>query len=148
MRRSVGIRVPMSRKWLATTLLAGLFPLASVAQSTPVLTLTERWSVMWRGPTRISRIVVHGEKGLAIQAGPSVYVLRDSLPPKPVGNFDLLDIAGMALTDEGLELLDRRTGRLIRTDLAGRVKSWAGISGVNRLDIASGVLTPCGWFMQ
>ena len=141
----MGTEVRTSRVWAVATLLALSWPGTTSAQVTPSMTLTERWSVPWPNEARISRIILHQGGEIVIQAGPSVYLLRDSLPLEPVGNFELLDIVGLTVTAEGLELADRRSGRLIRTDMAGRVKIWTRIPGLNRGDMLSGVSTPCGW---
>ena len=131
LRRSVG--------WLM------LLPGPTMAQAKPALTLTEAWSVRWPARTRISRIVPDGEMRIAIQSGAQVYMLKDTLPPVVVGNFEILDVVGLATHAAGTELVDRRTRRLVRTDTAGRVASWMPIPVASGDEIVSGVSTPCGW---
>jgi hypothetical protein len=124
-----------------------LLPNLLVAQATSSLSMTEVWSVDWPGTTRISKIVAQDEEGLSFQSGPWIYLLTDGMIPRLIGNFEILDIAGLAVVGGGMELVDRRTGRLVRTDLDGRARSWVRIPVRSPEQIVSGVWTPCGWFM-
>lgn len=102
--------LPKARVALVASLL--LLPRLSVAQSTSSLSLNEIWSVEWSGTTRISTVVANDEGVVGIQSGPWVHLLIDSQAPTLVGNFEGLDIGGVAITGPGLELVDRRASRL------------------------------------
>lgn len=122
-----------------------LFPGPAMAQAKPALTLTEAWSVRWPERSRISRVVPGVQMRIAIQSGSWIYMLKDALPPVPIGNFEILDVVGLAASEAGLELVDRRTHRIVRTDTAGRVTSWTPVPTASDNEIASGASTPCGW---
>lgn len=118
-----------------------------MAQSTSSLSLNEIWSVEWSGTTRISTVVANDEGVVGIQSGPWVHLLIDSQAPTLVGNFEGLDIGGVAITGPGLELVDRRASRLVGTETDGRIRSRLGIPVMKHEKVVSGASTPCGWFI-
>lgn len=110
----------------------------------PSLTIAEEWSVPWPGSTRISRVVVEEER-LVVQSGPWIYTLDKGDAPRLLGNFEILDIGGVGLTGEHLELVDRRTARIVRTGLNGGSRSWYEIPLSGEARVVAGALARCGW---
>jgi len=138
------VRRPQRWKSLGLIVVVMLGAPHCTPQPPPSLTIAEEWSVPWPGSTRISRVVVEEER-LVVQSGPWIYTLDKGDAPRLLGNFEILDIGGVGLTGEHLELVDRRTGRIVRTSLNGPSRSWYAIplSGDER--IVAGALTRCGW---
>jgi hypothetical protein len=125
--------------------MAGGLPIA--AQSPPPLLLVEAWTIELPVELQVTRLAANGEGLVVLQSDPRIYTASKGSGVHLVGSFGVLDIAGLGLAGDTVVLVDRRSGRVVETDLDGRVRGWWALPEQGSWGVASVVLSSCGWVL-